>query len=304
MEKKTAPRRDKTDSVLRNGHAARLQAIGLDHAFGGVHAVQGLSLVVYPGETLGIIGPNGAGKTTLFNLLAGTIRPRQGTILLDDQDITKTGPEQRARLGLIRSFQHGRPFANLDVSDNLLLGAHTRRRAARSRLFGPLIELVQAFFPFGSLAAEEQALRDEITHLLAPFGERLAPKLHESAYRFSYANRRRIELARALAAHPRILLLDEPTAGMNPAETLEMLAFLRALKAQGQTMVVIEHKLPLIMQLSDSVIVMDEGQRIAWDEPTKVALDPRVIEAYLGKSHVHPPAPMATGTSYETSPSI
>ena len=287
----------------QDGSAARpplLQAIGLSLSFGGVHAVQELSLAVRPGETLAIIGPNGAGKTSLFNLLAGTIRTQAGTILLDGRDITRSGPERRARLGLIRSFQHGRPFANLDVSDNLLLGAHTRRAASRAGAFAPAVELFQALFPFGPLAAEERRLRSEIPALVAPFGERLAPKLDRSAFSFSYANRRRIEIARALAAHPRILLLDEPTAGMNPAETLEMLAFLKELKAGGQTMIVIEHKLPLIMQLSDSVLVMDEGRRIAWDHPTKVALDPRVIEAYLGKSHKVTP----TGRSTPATPAL
>ncbi|MDR3670074.1 MAG: ABC transporter ATP-binding protein [Holophaga sp.] len=262
-----------------------LEGIRLNHHFGGVQAVVDLDLAVPEGQTLAVIGPNGAGKTTLFNLLAGTLPAQEGRVILHGKDISRLGPERRAGLGLIRSFQHGRTFANLSAEDNLLLGAHTRRMAGRSGPFGTLVELAQALVPFGPFRREEARLRAEARSLAEPFGERLAPYLDRPAYSFSYANRRRIEIARALAAHPRVLLLDEPTAGMNPAETLEMIAFLRTLKDAGLTMVIIEHKLPLIMQLSDSVIVMDDGRKIAEDQPQRIPLNPQVISAYLGPNH-------------------
>jgi branched-chain amino acid transport system ATP-binding protein len=269
--------------------AVLLEGRGLSKSFGGIRALRELDISLSEGETLGLIGPNGAGKTTLFNLLSGAERADAGRISLGGRDITRSGPEERARLGLARTFQAGRCFARLSVEDNLLVGAHAGRIAFRRGAIFALVELAQALLPVGPFRREEEGLRLRAASLAALFGDRLAPRLGDPAYSLSYANRRRLEIARALAARPRILLLDEPTAGMNPSETDEMLEFLRSLKAGGLSMIVIEHKLPLVMRISDRVVAMDEGSAIAEGAPDEVARDPLVVEAYLGPGRPRSP---------------
>ena len=264
-----------------------LQLDGLTRRFGGVTAVDALSLAVDEGELVSVIGPNGAGKTTVFNLVTGLDTPDAGSVTFAGRDVTGLPAEQIAALGFARTFQHGRVFGNLSVLDNVLVGAHTRLSAVRPQwpVIGPVAELALALVRPGAVKAEEQALRAHALDILALFGERLAPRIDNPAFSLSYANRRRLEIARALALKPRVLFLDEPTAGMNPTETAEMLEIIRGLKGQF-IILLIEHKLDLVMQLSDRVIVMEDGAKIAEGLPQAVASDPAVIAAYLGAHEV------------------
>lgn len=268
---------------------ALLSVRNLGRRFGGLDALKGISFDVNEGQTVSVIGPNGAGKTTLFNLIAGADRPDQGEVTLAGQRIDGLPADRIAAMGLARTFQNGRVFGNLSVLDNVLLGAHARLQASgrwggglRSA-WSAVRETLTAVYQPRWLRQAEEHLIEEARGILALFGDRLLPRLHQPAYSLSYANRRRTELARALALRPRILLLDEPTAGMNLTETAEMLEVIQTLQGRGHTILLIEHKLDLVMTVSHQVVALEAGQVLVSGSPQEVRADSRLIDAYVGR---------------------
>ncbi len=252
---------------------ALLEVRGLTVRYGGLVALDAVDLVVPEGGVVAVIGPNGSGKSTLFNAITGLTRAQGGSILFDGREIRGLRADRILHRGLARTFQNIRLFPTLSVLDNVLVGAHARLRA------GPLRAVLRP----PATRREEEAARTRATDIVACFGNRLLPRLAQNVGGLSYANRRRVEIARALASGPRLLLLDEPTAGMNPAETLELAEQIRALHQSGLTILVIEHKLDVVVRLADTVIVLDHGVKLTEGPPAAVRRDERVLSAYLGR---------------------
>jgi branched-chain amino acid transport system ATP-binding protein len=250
---------------------------GLTKHFGGVKAVDGVDLYVDDGEILSVIGPNGAGKTTLFNVVTGFYEPTAGQITFGGSSIARLKPNQITTAGISRTFQQVRLFANMTVIENVMVGQHPRTHQG---VFG-------AVFSLRREKKEEAAIRARAEECLAFFGDRFPRKLHnELAAGLSYADRRRLEIARAMATDPRLLLLDEPTAGMNPRETEGLTKLIGRLREElGLTVVVIEHDMRVVRGVSDRVIAFDYGKKIAEGTYDEVSGNEQVIEAYLGKRH-------------------
>lgn len=248
-----------------------LEAKGLTRRFGGLIAVNNVSFAVKQGEIFGLIGPNGAGKTTLFNLVTGLIPPSCGQMLYGGADISRLRPHQIATKGIARTFQNIRLFGNLSALENVMIAQHVHNR---SGVFTGVLGLPPA-------PQEEQQIRQTAMALLDLVG--LSDRADEQAQNFAYGNQRRLEIARALALKPQVLLLDEPAAGMNPNEKHQLSDFIRQIRNQfNLTVLLIEHHVPLVMGLCDRIAVLDFGQLIALGEPAVVKNDPAVIEAYLG----------------------
>ena len=252
---------------------ALLELQRVSKAFGGLRVISDLSLHVDEGEIVSLIGPNGAGKTTVFNLITGIFRPDAGEIALDGRRISGLRPHAITNAGIARTFQTLRLFLNMTVLENVMAAAygHTRATALES-----MLQLPRA-------RREEKRIRALAEEKLTFFGQRLAGyRHHQQAYSLSYANRRRLEIARAMATNARLLLLDEPAAGMNPHETAEITELIGKLREAGYTILVIEHDMHVVEGISDRVVALDHGVKIAEGSFDEVATHPLVIEAYLG----------------------
>ena len=250
-----------------------LRIESLTKAFGGLTAVSGLNLDLGDHDIQGIIGPNGAGKTTVFNLITGIYQPDGGRVLLMDQDITRLEPDAIARAGIARTFQNVRLFAHMTVLDNITMALHGRAGYS----------LWEAVLRTGTFRLQEAKLVAESRDHLARFG--LADRQQELAGSLPYGEQRRLEIARALATGPRVLLLDEPAAGMNPKEVEELIQLIRQVHRDFPlAILLIEHQMPVVLELCSHIQVLDFGQTIAAGAPQDVTNSPLVIEAYLGEA--------------------